>query len=333
MNSPANSSLLLPHLGVIAVRGTDARKFLDGQLSQDVLGLTPDRVELAGLHNPQGRTIAIVRLIPFGPSDVLLVMPRDLIADTVAGLRKYLLRAKATIVDESSNWRIEGLTDDTTLPAPMGRARIESDRLMWRHAGDGRVIRLTPQTPRDSDSVDETINSGDRARLQAWHLADIVAGLPELTSETRGEFVAQMLNLDALGGISFTKGCYTGQEVIARAHYRGRVKRRVQRFRLDSSMPIRTPLQPGMKVQLTAEGWTRAAQIVKVAEHEGVVEFLAVTGFGGAASETTEPGATGPGPTGLGATESGTIDSGAAAASTTAAIKAQSQPMSYALPE
>lgn len=310
----------LAHLGVLAVRGVEARKFLNGQLSQDVLGLAADRVELAGLHNPQGRMIALLRLVPLGTDDVLCVLPRTLLSETLVGLRKFLLRAKATLTDESANWIIEGHSDDATLPAGVGCARIDGTEISWRHAADGRVIRLRPASGGTNARDEEGRNSLQEAALAAWQLADIAAGLPEITESTRGEFVAQMLNLDALGGISFTKGCYTGQEVIARAHYRGRVKRRAQRFRVtairtagdpqpDLALQSGTALRPGQKVKLIDGDSSRSAQIVNVAQGPQGIECLAVTSFG---PTTPEP---------------------AGSATETTALTVVALPMSYALPE
>jgi hypothetical protein len=322
----ASPSIPLAHLGVLAVRGAEARKFLNGQLSQDVLSLAANRVELAGLHNAQGRMIALLRLVPLGTDDVLCVLSRTLLADTLATLRKFLLRAKATLTDESATWIIEGLADDAALPAAVGSARVDGARISWRHAADGRVIRLRPASPGpDASGADPSVASdhvsAEEVALAAWQLADIAAGLPEITESTRGEFVAQMLNLDALGGISFTKGCYTGQEVIARAHYRGRVKRRVQRFRVtamtwsgEAPLPVDTPqhanaLQPGQKVKLIDGSSTRSAQIVNVALGPQGTECLAVTSFG---SATPEP---------------------AGSTNETPTLTVIALPMSYALPE
>lgn len=299
MTHTGSPPTLLSPLGVLAVRGPDARKFLNGQVSQDVLGLAADRVELAGLHNPQGRLIALLRLVPMGPEDILCVLPRALLPETLATLRKYVLRAKANLVDESATWLIEGLTGDPSLPTAPGSARAEGSTILWRHAADGRVIRLRPSSV---DTASPTATT--EAALAAWQLADIVAGLPELDASTRGEFVAQMLNLDALGGISFTKGCYTGQEVIARAHYRGRVKRRAQRFRLSEGS---LALQSAQKVRLLVGGATRSAQIINVAQGPEGTECLAVTSFDAAPSD--------------------------ASTNETSTIKVVGLPMGYALPD
>jgi len=284
--------IALAHLGVIAVRGVEARKFLNGQLSQDVLGLPADRVELAGLHNPQGRMVALLRLVPLGANDLLCILPRTVLTDTLATLRKFLLRTKATLTDESASWIIEGLADDAILPAAVGSARIDGTEISWRHAVDGRVMRLRPASSEINASGINTSDASDHSSAQEkaladWQFADIAAGLPEITDSTRGEFVAQMLNLDVLGGISFTKGCYTGQEVIARAHYRGRVKRRAQRFRITAMQHV-SPLQPGQKVKLIDGGSARTAQIVNVAQGSQGIECLAVTGFGSATSESVD---------------------------------------------
>lgn len=320
MNHTAPTPLVsLAHLGLIAVRGADARKFLNGQLSQDLLHLAPDRVELAGLHNPQGRMTALLRLVPVGSEDVLCVLPRTLLPDTLVTLRKFLLRAKATLSDDTAHWLIEGLSEDASLPAAMGSARTEGSAIVWRHAADGRVIRLRP-LEHDAAPPSTTANE---AALAAWRLADIAAGLPELSESTRGEFVAQMLNLDALDGISFTKGCYTGQEVIARAHYRGRVKRRVQRFRIVGPAISSEPtLEPGQKIRLIEGATTRTAQIVNVAHGPAGTECLAVTTFGATAQETVAPDAT-----------DASLDQAPGKSDEMLRFEAVALPMSYALPE
>jgi folate-binding protein YgfZ len=261
---------MLDHFGVLAVRGVDARKFLQGQLSQDVLGLRADQVVWAGLHNPQGRTLALLRLVPQGETDVLCVLPRELLANALTVLRKYLLRAKATLTDESAMWQIVGLTDDAALARDPGSARHDDGRILWRHASDGRVLALEPHGS-EAGGANDANGATDASAASGldWLRADIAAGLPELTAQTSGEFVAQMLNLDALGGISFNKGCYTGQEVIARAHYRGRVKRRAQRFALPAGeLPA-----PGASVTL-ADG--RSAQVLLAAPTTSTIEILAV---------------------------------------------------------
>jgi folate-binding Fe-S cluster repair protein YgfZ len=209
MTAPLPSVLLAP-LSVVAVRGPDARRFLNGQLSRDVLRLGADRVELAGLHNPQGRTLALVRLVPLGDTDVGLVLPGELAGEVAAALGRFVLRAKLTITDESAGWRLlgawPGRADDGALPGlpepgpQVGSAAADGPRHAWRHSTDGRIIMLVPAITHPATGT------ADPARgLAAWAAADVAAGLPQVYAATTGAFVAQMLNLDVLGGISARK--------------------------------------------------------------------------------------------------------------------------------
>lgn len=271
------SVLPLEHLAVIAARGPDARRFLNGQLSRDVLRLHGDRVELAGLHNAQGRTLAVLRLVPLNDTDVALVLPRELVEATLDQLRRFVLRAKLTLTDESAIWVVSGTWPGyrpqdalAGLPEPgpeVGAAVAMGGHHAWRHARDGRLMRLAPaEVDRGNGNSSPPLSPG------AWAIADVEAGLPQVYRATAGAFVAQMLNLDVLGGISFDKGCYTGQEVIARAHYRGKVKRRLQRFRTRNKAPA---------ALIAGSAWTttdgRALRVVEVAANpDGTAGFLAV---------------------------------------------------------
>jgi hypothetical protein len=198
-------------MGVLAFRGVEAARFLQGQLSADVENLAIGASSLAGLHNPQGRVIAILALLRTTPDEVLAVLPRQLCATVEQRLRKYILRAKVKIEDLTRSF--------TVLGSPSGASAADILRLPW---GD-RWLLLVP-----ADRLGEF--AGKLNSPEDWKRADIAAGLPMVYPATSETFVAQMLNLDLLGGIAFDKGCYTGQEVIARAHYRGRVKRRLQRW-------------------------------------------------------------------------------------------------------
>ncbi len=228
-----------PAPGLLRFRGPDAVKFLQGQLSNDMSALGAERLMLAGLHNPQGRVLALLRLAALEPDHIVALLPAELAELTMATLRRYVLRAKLAISNESNA---------TALAA------------------------LAAQSP----AAAHCLQPGERARA-------IAAGLPQVYASTSGTFVAQMLNLDCVAGISFTKGCYTGQEIIARAHYRGRVKRRMQRFEAASAIA----LSPGEAVTL---GDGRTAQIVDAVSHaDGRTEFLAVAALPmlpGAATDT-----------------------------------------------
>jgi folate-binding protein YgfZ len=219
------SATALADLGAIRAHGADAVRFLQGQLSNDVSKLAELGSMLAGFHNPQGRVIALLRLVSLAPEQILAILPRELAATTAARLAKFILRAKVKIQDESDQWRVVGVT------------ALRKDEV-----APSRVVPADPYSRRrwlvdrvEAPSRLEGYSSLDR---EGWRALDIATGLPQVYASTSEEFVAQMLNLDVLGAISFDKGCYTGQEVIARAHYRGRVKRRLQRFRTQGAPPV-----------------------------------------------------------------------------------------------
>jgi tRNA-modifying protein YgfZ len=294
--------IALEHLGIVRIRGVDALKFLQGQLSNDVAQLSAQRSLLAGYHNPQGRTIALIRLVQWDADDILAVVPRELATVVASRLSKFVLRAKVKVLDESAAWRVSGLVDAAPataeaalatsdaaavaagaqgalalheLPAPVG-AQARGEGAVYVCVGD-RTPRWLVIWPADGPSPALDYPVGDR---ETWQRLDVAAGQAQVYGATSEEFVAQMLNLDALNAISFDKGCYTGQEVIARAHYRGRVKRRMQRFVSREACQ----LSPGDSGQL-ADG--RTFKVVQAAQlADGRCDFLAVAPLVGAVSES-----------------------------------------------
>lgn len=266
--SLARISVSLP-LGVLHVRGADAIAFLQGQVSNDVAQLSSAQALLAGYHNPQGRVIALLRLVQPRPGEVLVVLPRELATTVAARLAKFIVRAKVTVTDASELWTVAGLVGAAATSGPLPAAADGAARL-----GESLAVRLGGEPGRwllISPASQPAAPAGDAAALRAWQRLAVAAGEPQVYARTSEEFVAQMLNLDALGAIAFDKGCYTGQEVIARAHYRGRVKRRMQRF--VTTAPVR--LQPADAAVLD-DG--RPCKVVDaVALDDGRCEFLAVT--------------------------------------------------------
>jgi tRNA-modifying protein YgfZ len=282
----------LDDLGVLRIAGADATRFLQGQLSSDLGRVSAQRSMLAGLHNPQGRTIALLRIVQLAPNDLLAALPRELAATVAGRLSKYVLRANVKVTDESQSWRITGLIacglgGATALhspqipsgplaayPAVAGEQRRVDEKVVIRVGEQpARWLLIAPVAAAQASSAATSgggLPHSVPARRQAWSQLDISAGLPQVYAATSEEFVAQMLNLDVIGAIAFDKGCYTGQEVIARAHYRGRVKRRLQRFR--SRGPL--DLKPGDSGELP-DG--RAFKVVDAVRLEdGRCEFLAV---------------------------------------------------------
>jgi len=245
-------------LGVLAIRGADTARFLQGQVSADIERLDVGASTFAGFHNPQGRVIALLAVTRASTEEFFAVLPRELAAGVAQRLSKFVLRAKARVTDESATHRVLGCS--SSAPADAGVAVA----VPW---GSRRVLILPLDAP-------FTVGEGTR---DSWERADIAAGLPQVYAATSEAFVAQMLNLDLLGAIAFDKGCYTGQEVIARAHYRGRVKRRMQRWHNLSG----THLEPGQTAQA---GDGRNLVVVRtVNDGPGAQELLAVGNYAAAA--------------------------------------------------
>ena len=279
------NSVVLHDLGIVRARGVEAASFLQGQLSSDLTQLSAQRAQLAGYHNPQGRVIALLRLIHFDSNDILAVLPRELCAPVSARLSKFVLRAKARVNDDSANWKVSGLlqvapqVSHRPAPATGAAAAALADIAAETHSqlrvGDSVLVRIADAPSRlllVEPSGPEPQAPPDPGMQLTWRLGEVAAGQPQVLAATSEEFVAQMLNLDVLGAIAFDKGCYTGQEVIARAHYRGRVKRRMQRFVSRGACQ----LAPGDSAQLE-DG--RTFKIVLAGQlPDGRSDFLAVTG-------------------------------------------------------
>ena len=314
--------LPLDQLAWIALAGPDARRFLHGQVSQDVMGQPLDRVALAGLHNPQGRTAAILRLVPLAEDALLLGLPTEIAAAVIQRLRCYVLRSKLALDDASAAWEAVGLAGAGATPAlaaagllpvgaEVGALARHGERLAWRHAADPQ--RFVVLSPRSMGLPAAWQPTDDPAARHGWRAADVAAGLPQVYAATAEAFVAQMLNLDVLQGIAFDKGCYTGQEVIARAHYRGRVKRRMQRF-VTAAAPA-TPLAPGGSGTL-ADG--RSFRVVDAAPlPDGRFAFLAVAPLSASAVGD----------------EASAASANVPAAGTGAPLAVTPQPLPYALPD
>jgi len=266
----------LHHLSLIRFSGQDTRQFLQGQLSNDLMALSSSHSLLACCNSAQGRVQAILHLLELD-GHIYGLLPRSMAPLLIARLRKYILRAKVIIEDTSDLMRIDWANSSElqtlNLPIPTTPGEYVSDQgyviFRWPDQNSERIILIQPGAPATSDAETE----------RQWQLAEIRAGLPQVAPETHEAFVAQMLNLDILGGISFNKGCYTGQEIIARAHFRGAVKRRMFRYSAECEAP-----PPGIKILANGEP---AGEVVIAAQDGKNCELLAVISLNYAQSSLT----------------------------------------------
>src|SRR5688572_17456511 len=218
----------LNRYGLLSVSGADARDFLHAQLTNDIQNLPPERAALAGWCSAKGRLLATFLVIP-AAHGFLLQLARDLAPAVAKRLSMFVLRSKVNIADETDAWGQFGVWDAA---APAG-VRWEGARVTVP-IGEKRFLQVEPaSTAALACASDE----------ETWYLEEIRAGRPLITAATQDQFVPQMVNLETVGGVDFRKGCYPGQEIVARAQYRGQVKRRMVRL----SAPEGMKLEPGQE--------------------------------------------------------------------------------------
>jgi folate-binding protein YgfZ len=281
---PAAASGRLPHIGVLRFAGPDAVSFLQGQVSNDTRHLAEGAPLLAAYSSAQGRVIAVLHLLPHS-SGILALLPREVAASTQERLRRFVLRAKVKIEDLSEQFVVAGM-DTSALGAagigvPGSNGYLERNGVgiacVRRHAASASErYWLVGDAASIDDAAGDAASIGSSASAPAssmavernWRLADIRDGLPQVYAATSELFVAQMLNLDLIGGISFDKGCYTGQEIIARTQNLGRIKRRLFRLRLPSG-----PWSIGRQLRL---GDGRTGRLTELAPVGTGFEALAV---------------------------------------------------------
>jgi len=220
-----NGVVRLNHLGVIKVTGDDAAKFIHGQLTHDFSLLTLDSARLAAFCNAKGRMQASFVGLKRADGDILLVCSADLLQPTLKRLSMFVMRAKARLSDASSEFSVFGLAGDTTLSSTgVGTPWAKHDR------GDVSIIDLYPgdSNPRQLwvAPADHAAPQGTALDPQLWAWGEVRSGVATVSAPVAEAFVPQMLNYESVGGVNFKKGCYPGQEVVARSQFRGSLKRR-----------------------------------------------------------------------------------------------------------
>jgi folate-binding protein YgfZ len=282
-NDPAQSlrAVLLPGFAVLRIGGADATTFLQGQFTNDVRLLADGRTQVSACCTNQGRVIALVR---FRQTDqaIYALLPADLLGKVAAHLRKFVLRAKVEMLqaadlnvgaiitgNAAAAAQAHRMLDEAALtmsPAPLAAS---TEVVTFQYAPGREVIAAPPVAWR---TISGLSSSRHASHAQAeWLAADIAAGLPQVFAATSEQFTPQMLNVDLIDGVSFTKGCYTGQEIVARTHHLGRVKRRTLRFHVPGGAAAPAPLST-----LLLDG-AKVADVLLTAETDDGIELLAVT--------------------------------------------------------
>jgi tRNA-modifying protein YgfZ len=231
--------------GVIQAVGEDSATFLQGQLTNDVVALNETRWCLAGYCSAKGRLLATFVVWRPERDRFLLACPLDLLAPTLKRLSMFVLRAKCKLSDATQQVALLGLWG-TSVPseaaallpgAVTGQWLRLSDAVV--HSSGGPDVRV-PRVMRalEGMSTEATEPSTDAVSLATWRAMDVQSGVPMVQGKTVDAFVPQMINFELLRGVDFRKGCYPGQEVVARSQYRGTLKRRMHLFVSDASVNV-----------------------------------------------------------------------------------------------
>ena len=224
-------------LAVLAIAGPDAAVFLQGQLSNDVKALTPDVCQHTSFNSPKGRMLANFVLWKDGDADFRALLPEEIAEAVRKRLSMYVLRSKVTLTNASAETVRFGIGGPTAaailgdalgaVPAPFGVVR--SGAITVLGLPGPRFIVVVPEAAAEA-SRETLVRHATPAPYSVWQWLTVRAGVPVVTAATQDAFVAQTANWDALSGLDFHKGCYTGQEIIARMQYLGRQKERLYAF-------------------------------------------------------------------------------------------------------
>ncbi|MDD0974387.1 YgfZ/GcvT domain-containing protein [Pseudomonas fontis] len=274
----ADSAFFCPlsHEGVLAVRGSDAGKFLQGQLTCNISYLNEHTASLGARCMVKGRMQSSFRILPEADG-FLLAMARELLEPQLADLKKYAVFSKAKLTDESAAWARFGLHDGDAALQALGLEVPAQTDATTRHNGliaiaaSPRRIELWVPAAQADAVREQLLTHLPEGDLNGWLLGQIRAGIGQVMEQTRELFIPQMINLQAVGGVSFKKGCYTGQEIVARMQYLGKLKRRQYRVALDSD----TLPAPGTEIFSPTHG-SSIGEVVLAARSEQGSELLAV---------------------------------------------------------
>lgn len=228
----------LTHLGVIRAQGDEAAKFLHGQLTQDFALLGPQQARLAAYLSPKGRMLASFIGCQRSATEVLLVCSRDLLAATLKRLSMFVLRTKVKLTDASDEFALYGLAGDALIsiagsacPA-WAKADFDDQTLvhLYPALGQPRGLWIAPQG--------SPAPQGQALDAALWAWGEVRSGVATLSAPLVETFVPQMLNYESVGGVNFKKGCYPGQEVVARSQFRGQLKRRTYLAHSPSALAV-----------------------------------------------------------------------------------------------
>ncbi|MBI5278056.1 MAG: folate-binding protein YgfZ [Burkholderiales bacterium] len=281
----------LPHLGVIRVAGEEAASFLHNQLTQDFALLGSDQARLAAFCTAKGRMLASFIGFKAAPDQVLLVCSRDLLPATLKRLSMFVLRTKAKLSDATGELKLLGLAGETmtrhagATPTPWSRHDVAGGSLVTLYPADDQPRGLWVGT------ADAAGPGGPPLDTELWNWGEVRSAVATLSAPVSEAFVPQMLNYESVGGVNFKKGCYPGQEVVARSQFRGTLKRRGYLVHADAD------LAPGQGVFHESDPGQPAGLVVQAARSpaggtDAIVSMQVSAAQGGRITAGSAEGAT-----------------------------------------
>ncbi|MFL6662476.1 MAG: YgfZ/GcvT domain-containing protein [Rhizobacter sp.] len=260
MNLPAamNGAVTLSHWGVIRARGADAATFLHNQLTNDFTGLSMSQARLAGYCSAKGRLLASFVAWKAADDEILLACHASVLPATLKRLSMFVLRSQCKLSDASAEVPLVGLAGEAAHAvsglSAWDRLDVDGSALLRLPDGAGLTRALLAGPPPSGVAPLE---------LDTWRWLEVQSGIPGIEAGTVDRFVPQMLNFELVGGVNFQKGCYPGQEVVARAQYRGTVKRRTFLFDVDAAAA------PGQEIYASADAAQPAGLVANAAPRPG----------------------------------------------------------------
>ena len=287
-NSLNHGYATLTNWGLILVEGPDATSLLQGQLSNSVTSLKrtlsgetaqgPGAVRLVGYCNPKGRLLASAWLGLFPESSdsddrYALFVSKDIAASTAKRLSMYVLRSKVKVLDASNDWDIFGSyqnsRSDQSNALPDDALALRIPDVLAQGQTFERTLIAKGKTGINASSVDQ-------AALIQWNSLEVLSAIPRIVLATQEQFVPQMINFESVAGVDFKKGCYPGQEIVARSQYRGAVKRRLQLAHAKVNESILDLAKPGVELFHEADASQPCGMVVLAASnpsHPGLINF------------------------------------------------------------
>jgi len=254
-------TIKLNDLTSLHVTGDDATKFLHAQFTNDLANLPVNSWQYSGYCTPKGRLLAFMTIARLGENEYLLILPAEISDKILTKLRMFVMRDKVKIEPQPETISITGSIGSTENLTTMElTAASESGKLTKE--GNNQLLTIDLETGRFLYiGESESRNSNTDTDRSSWTLADIKSGIPAIVLTTQEAYVPQMVNLDLIGALNFKKGCYPGQEIVARVHYLGKIKQRMYTLETDS----KELAQPGDKIFIVGQPDKAAGTVVQAA--------------------------------------------------------------------